>query len=444
MPNKNKVLILLSFLLVITNSFAQDKFRFYQDQESHTLSFKLINNLIVLPIEVNGNELNFLVDTGVGNSIMFNLSVEDSLRLKNTEKIRLRGLGEGSHIDAIKSSDNLFKIGKVVNGNHMIYLIPGKEFELSSHMGININGIIGGDLFRDFVVDINYTTKRIKFSKPESYIYKTCKNCQVFDLEFYREKPYINIAIQSKTDEQLKVKLLIDTGGGDALWLFDKSSEKISVPEKNFDDYLGKGLSGNIYGKRGKIGKIIIGKYIFSNANVAYPNLSSIEKAYQFTERNGSLASEILRRFRIIIDYPNKKLTFVKRSKYYNDPFLYNMSGIVLAYSGSMLVAEKQNYNSSRILEPNVESTTIEFVYKYVYAFKQSYEIVQIRKDSPAFRAGLLVGDVILQINGKAAYDFKLGEIMQIFATKPGKRINLLVDRDGEVLTYSFKLENVL
>ena len=443
MPYKNKVLILLSFLLVITSSFAQDKFRFYQDQESHTLSFKLIHNLIVLPIEVNGNELNFLLDTGVGNSIMFNLSVDDSLRLKNTEKIRLRGLGEGGYIDAIRSSNNFFKFGKVVNGNHMIYLIPGKEFELSSHMGININGIIGGDLFRDFVVDINYSTKRIKFYKPESYIYRTCKNCQVFDLEFYRQKPYINIAIQSKNDEQFEVKLLIDSGGGDALWLFDKSNEKITIPEKNFDDYLGKGLSGNIYGKRGKIGKIIIGEYIFSNANVAYPNLSSIEKAYQFTERNGSLASEILRRFRIVIDYPHKKLTFVKRSKYYNDPFLYDMSGIELAYSGDMLVRERVKPKSVAIPIP-AEATTIELVYRYVYAFKKSFEIVQIRKDSPAFKAGLLIGDVILQINGKAAYDYKLGEIIHIFSTKPGKRINLLIDRNGEVLTYSFRLENVI
>jgi hypothetical protein len=443
MPYKNKVLILLSFLLVITSSFAQDKFRLYQDEESYTLSFKLINNLIVLPIEVNGNELNFLVDTGVGNSIMFNLSVEDSLKLKNTEKVRLRGLGEGGYIDALRSSNNYFKIGKVVNGNHMIYLIPGKEFELSSYMGININGIIGGDLFRDFIVDINYSNKRIKFYKPDSYTYKACKKCETFDLEFYKDKPYINIAVQSKNDEQIAVKLLIDTGGGDAIWLFDRSSEQISVPERNFDDYLGKGLSGNIYGKRGKINKIIIGEYIFYDGNVAYPNLSSIEMAYQYTDRNGSLASEILRRFRIVIDYPHKKITFVKRSKYYKDPFLYNMSGIELAYSGGMLVAERQNSMSQNITATS-ESTTIEFVYKYVYAFKQSYEIVQIRKDSPAYKAGLLIGDVVLQINGKAAYDFKLGEIFHIFSTKPGKRINLLLDRNGEVLKYSFRLENIL
>ena len=325
----------------------------------------------------------------------------------------------------------------------MIYLIPGKEFELSSHMGININGIIGGDLFRDFVVDINYSLKRIKFNKPESYVYKKCKKCQAYNLEFYRNKPYINLTVQSNDNEQIKAKLLIDSGGGDALWLFDKSDDKISIPEKHFDDYLGKGLSGNIYGKRGKISKIIIGEYAFYNANVAYPDFSSVEKAYNFTERNGSLASEILKRFKIIIDYPNKKITFVKKSKFYNDPFLYNMSGIVLAYRGSMLVRERDN---SMVLGiPSQSSaTTIELVYRYVYAFKQSFQIVEIRKDSPAYKAGLLKNDIILQLNGKPAYDYKLEEIIHIFSTKPGKRIKLLIDRGGKILTYSFKLENVL
>ena len=34
------------------------------------------------------------------------------------------------------------------------------------------------------------------------------------------------------------------------------------VHKRNFEDYLGRGLSGNIYGKRSKIGKIEIGDII--------------------------------------------------------------------------------------------------------------------------------------------------------------------------------------
>jgi len=440
---KFNALALIVFLLVYGLCFSQDKFRIVQGQDSHSVPFKLIYNLIVLPIEVNGSELNFLLDTGVANSIMFNLSAEDSLKLRDMEKIRLRGLGEGGYIDAIKSSNNTFKFGKVVNTSHMIYLIPGNEFELSSHMGINVNGIIGGDLFRDFIVDINYTSKRIKFYNPESYIYKKCKKCETLDLEIYREKPYITINVQSDNEESIPVKLLIDSGGGDALWLFDKSSDKIKIPERNFEDYLGKGLSGSIYGKRSKIGKIAIGEFIFRDANVAYPDSSSIEKAYQHAERNGSLASEILKRFRLIFDYPNKKITFVRKSKYFNDSFLYNMSGIELAYSGSMLVRERENSIPLGI-SSNSESTTVELVYKYVYAFKQSFEIVHLRKDSPAYKAGLQIKDVILQINGKPAYDYKLEEIIHVLSTKPNKRMKLIIDRKGEVLTYSFRLENVL
>ncbi|MCF6346917.1 MAG: aspartyl protease family protein [Flavobacteriaceae bacterium] len=438
-----RVFIVLCAFFISVNCYSQDIFKIIGGQESHSMRFELINNLIIIPVKVNGSELNFLLDTGVNNTIMFNLSLKDSLRLKNTEKIRLRGLGEGEYIDAIKSTNNVFRIGKIANGYHMIYLIPGKEFDLSANLGVNINGIIGGDLFHDFIVDINYTTKRLKFYKPSSYIYKRCKKCQTFDLDFYKNKPYINLIVQSKDTEKTTVKLLIDSGASDALWLFEKSNEKIKVPENHYVDYLGKGLSGNIYGKRSKINKIIIGDYIFTNANVAYPDSSSIKTVYKHKDRNGTLGSELLKRFRVVIDYPAKKITFKKKSRYFNTPFLYDMSGIELSYSGKMLVRERQGslYGGTN---RQGTSSAIEIVYNYVYAFKQSYQIEVIRKKSPAEKAGLLVGDVILQINGKPAFNYKLQEITHMFSAKEGKQIRLLIDRGGEVLTYSFRLKRIL
>ncbi len=420
---------------------AQDKFQIVGKSKHHSLSFKMINNLIIIPIEVNGSKLNFLLDTGVDNSIMFNLSVEDSLKLKDTEKIKLRGLGTGEYIDAIKSRKNFFSIGKIKNGDHLIYLIPSKDFDFSSKMGMTINGIIGGDLFRDFIVDINYSSKRIKFYDPKKYSYKDCRKCQSFDLHFYKNKPYLYLDVELSPSERIDAKLLIDLGGSDALWLFDKSSDKINIPEKYFEDYLGKGLSGDIYGKRSKIDKISLGNYIFTSANVAYPDSTSIENVYLHKERNGTLGSEILKRFRLIIDYPGEKIVFKNPSSYFNDPFVYNMSGLEMAYNGSMIVPERK---SSLLKGDEGGSSTVQILYSYVYALKTSYIISEVRKDSPADKAGLKPKDVVMRINNRPAYNFKLEEIIHMFSTKEGKRIKLNVMRNGVDLTFSFKLKKII
>ena len=90
---RNLLTYLLLFLLFQTG-YAQDTFRILGNARSYAVSFKFINNLIVIPIEVNGTALNFILDTGVDNTLLFNLSVEDSLKLKDIQTICIRGLGE--------------------------------------------------------------------------------------------------------------------------------------------------------------------------------------------------------------------------------------------------------------------------------------------------------------------------------------------------------------
>ncbi len=432
------IILLLFFSL---SSFAQDKFNLLEGKENYSLNFKMINNLIIIPIEVNGHELNFLLDTGVDNSLLLNLKLTDSLNLKNTEEIRLKGLGEGEYLEAIKSRNNRFKLGKIFNNNHMVYAIYSEELDLSSRLGIDINGIIGGDLFRDFIVEVNYSTKRIKFYDPDKYAYKKCKRCESFDLHFYNNKPFIYATVD--IDKEIPVKLLIDSGGTDAIWLFDQSSIDITVPSNHFNDYLGRGLSGNVYGKRSKIKKISLGNYSIFDANVAYPDYSSIETAYKHKERNGSIGSEILKRFLIIYDYPNKKLTIKRPSKYFKDPFLYNMSGMEVIHNGSRLVGERQ---SALVKDGrgNDKQSTVQLVYNYIYALKPSYRIAELRKNSPAYETGLLKGDILLSINGNAAYNYKLQDIVYLLSSKEGKKIKLLVERNGRELLYEFKLKKLL
>ena len=436
---------LIFFFVGFPSLFAQDQFNIKNNAKSHGISFKMINNLIVIPIKVNGSDLNFLLDTGVRNTIMFNLTVEDSVRLKNTRTVRIRGLGRGSYINAIQSKKNLFEIGKISNPDHMIFLIPGKEFDLSARMGVDINGIVGGDLFQDFVVEINYSTKRIKFYNPQFYTYKNCKKCESFDLTFNRGKPYIDIKVREDQSE-IDTKLLIDTGGSKYLWLFDKSSDDIKLPENYFNDFLGKGLSGNIYGRRSKIDEIIIGSYRFQNANVSYPDSASVATAYRFKERNGSIGAGILKRFKMLFDYRNRKFIIKGKSTFFNEPFRYNMSGIELLHAGTMLVKEKKRPTTIGYARNNQGDgrSIVQIIYEYVYDFKPVYRIALVRPNSPAAKAGLLKNDIVLEINGKAAYQYELYEIINLFSEREGRRIKLLIDRNGKKMIYSFRLEDAL
>ena len=79
------------------------------------INFQLINNLIIIPIEVNGARLSFILDSGVSKPILFNVSDQDYIQLKNVSEITIRGLGEGNPIKALSSKGNFFKFEGIRN-----------------------------------------------------------------------------------------------------------------------------------------------------------------------------------------------------------------------------------------------------------------------------------------------------------------------------------------
>jgi hypothetical protein len=408
--------------------------------DKQTISFKLLNNLIVFPIEVNGKELNFILDSGVGATILFNLKNQDSLKLYNIEKIKLKGLGMDDAVDAILSKGNKFKLNNIVSNNQKLYVISNDNFDLSSKMGITIHGIIGYEILKDFIIKINYGTKKITFYEPEGYTYSKCKKCETFNLQFYMLKPYMNALVKiDEGSKSIPVKLLIDSGGSDSMWLFENTHPDILPPTKYFHDFLGEGLSGSIYGKRSKINSLSLGNFELINPTVSYPDSLAIAEAMNFKERNGSLGANVLKRFTVIFDYYHDKIT-LKKGSAFKDPFRYNMSGIELVYNGKILV--KENDNGAIKMENSNFKVTFDYNYKFV--FKPTYRIEKLRKDSPAAKAGVMKGDILIKINGKYTFDLKLEEIVEKFFQKENTKIDLVVERNGKDYQYRFRLEDNL
>lgn len=426
----------------ITNS--QEGFRFLnQNKKTERIRFKFINNLIVIPLKINGKKLSFILDSGVSKTILFNITQNDSIGLNSVEKVSLRGLGKGEPVEALLSKNNKLSLKNIVSYDETIYVIVRDYFDLSSKMGTTIHGIIGYNLLSNYVVKINYKNRYIDFYDPENYELKRCRKCETFPLNFYRKKPFIDAKVQLDTigDKLTDVKLLIDSGGSDAIWLFEHTKPEIVTPINHFNDILGEGLSGSIYGNRSRISTFKLGSFIIEQPTVSFLDSISTKNARMYKERNGSIGSNILKRFIVWFNYANNTITFKKNGSF-KKGFNYNMSGLDVVYNGKQLVKEEDVRSYSDAYNQSVSSTnSVKFITSFSYKFKPSYRIRNIVANSPADKAGLKVDDIILRLNNKPSHEYQLGEIIQKFQEKDGKRIKITVDRKGEKLKFQFRLE---
>lgn len=436
-------------LLILTHFFsielvAQRGFQFKNTESNkQQISFKLINNLIVIPLEINGQELSFILDSGVSKTIVFNITKNDSIGLNNVKKVTLQGLGKGEPVEALISKNNTIALNNIVNTNETIYVVLKDKFDLSAKMGITVHGILGYNLLRNFIVKINYKSKKINFYNHKKYTYKRCKKCESFPVQFYRKKPYIDAQVQLDTIGNVltDVKLLIDSGATDAIWLFEGTEENINTPKRSFKDFLGEGLSGAIFGNRARIPKIKLKSFEIDLPTASFLDSTSTKNARNFKTRNGSLGANILKRFIVWFDYPNRKFT-LKKNGSFKKGFNYDMSGLDIIYNGKQLVKEEDVIKFQTPYNQRVNANnSIKFITSFSYKFKPSFKIKGVLEGSPASKVGLQKNDIILNINNKPVYDLTLAEIVQKFQESDGKKIRMLIERNGQKMKFEFRLK---
>lgn len=437
-----KKIFLFFFLITFaTPILSQEGFEFVKsNSKSVKIPAKIINNLVFIPVEVNGVHLLFLLDSGVEETIIFGFEDTQKLHLNHIEKINFKGFGGKEGVEGLKSSGNTLSIKGIQAKNHILYLITDPTFSLSGFVGFTVNGIIGHAAFRNHLVKLDYHKKIVTFYKPDSSFEKNiAKNYAKIPITVERKKPYINTLVKTDTTT-VWAKLLIDTGNSDAIWLFDKLSDKIHLPKNNFNDYLGQGLSGNVEGKRGLINEFSIGDFKFNSPIVAFPDSLSIKNISIKSNRLGSLGGEILKRFSVVFDYTKKQL-YLKKNKAYKSPFYYNKSGIEIWRSGEQWVKNMViAHDNSIAFDLSKENVNL----KYQMELKPVYEIGYIRENSNASNSGLKIGDIVVAVDGKEVYNHSLQEINSLLWSDDEIWIELKVQRLGKLMTFKFQLLNII
>lgn len=442
----NKV-IQLFLLFFLSFAWSQKGFEIVNKKTKVAIPFKFINSLIIIPVEVNGAKLNFLLDTGVSETLLFSLDETDQVKFENIEKILFTGFGNKEPFEGFKSSNNKLVIKDYVDNNHTIYIVLDQEINISSQVGFPINGIIGSHFFMNNPIEIKYKKNKIfVYDTIQNAFKKRKNNYSKLPISIEESKPYIHakVVFENKS-EPLIAKLLIDTGNSDAIWLFKEKNTSITIPEKNYLDFLGKGFSGNIYGKRARLELFELGEFKFKRPLMSFPDSIAFAGIQMVEKRVGSIGSEVMKRFNVIYDYPNSTI-FLQKNSNFIMPFNFNMSGLDIQHEGLQWVKEEyeENASSAQVSFESGGGNTVTRNLKYRFELKPSYSILSVRKDSPADLAGLKEGDVIVKINSNFAHNYTLQGIKDILRSEEGKTVTIEVNRKGVTIKTKFQLKSII
>ena len=365
------------------------------------------NNLVVVPVVLNGAlPLKFILDTGVRTAILTQKTFSDILNLSYSRKYTISGPGGEQIIDAYITNNVSLELPGVTGRGHALLVLGQDYLELRNYLGTEVHGILGYELFSRFIIEIDYEKKVLTLSLPRRF--KKRRRFQSIPIRIEDTKPYVSTSIVLADGTQLTAKLLVDSGASHGLMLEPTSDPRIHVPDSTVSSVIGRGLGGEIVGKVGRIKSLKLAKYEIKNVIANFPDPNSYFDSLKLsaTKRNGAIGGEILSRFTVIFNFPKEEM-YLKKNSSFKKKFHYNLSGLTVKAKGSRL---------------NV------------------FEITEVREKSVAYSAGVMEGDLVVSINGINTKSLDLNSITAFFNNKPGKKINLVVDRKGRQMKFSFEL----
>ena len=384
-------------------------FEFNEKTQVETLPFEYINGFIVVEIVFNQTfPLKFIVDTGASNTIIAKKEIVSIFNLPYGRTFEVYGADLSTVLYAHLVKDVHLSAANLKAPHQDILVLEEDYFDFQRITGLDIHGVLGADMFRNHVMQIDYKKGILSLHRLHSKTIKY-RGYKEIDLVIQKSKPYVVAKTRLSNNTVLDTKLLIDTGASTALLLDTNSDESLILPESIIPDTLGFGLGGNMKGYIGRVSSFQLGKFKFDGVICRFQQVPK-DSVRKFVARNGIIGNHILDRFSVILDYPQQRL-FIKPTRRWKRSFSFDKSGI--------------NFIS-------------------VGLHNRTYYVNSIIPGSPADLAGVQAGDIIQQINNLPNGLLTFNSINRILHGKSGKKVKVKVKRENQTFKIEFRLKDLI
>jgi hypothetical protein len=377
------------------------EFRFDSDRAAVRIPFELYANVILFRARVNNSApLWFLLDTGANGSLLDSRRAR-SLRLRYLAAADIHGMG-GSVKGSYFGGATLGLSGVRVFDRKFISMPLEPMF---MRFGRRIDGIIGYDFLKLFVVEVDYAAKTISLYDPRGYEYKGAGEAVPFTLR--DGHPYTRVRLGFEGHEAVEGDFEIDTGADGSLAINRPFAEKHKLLEMlpaASGAKTGAGAGGETSYVESRVKELGLGRFTFERPVVTFSRDTEGEGAN--ANSDGQLGSEIFRRFKVVFDYTRGRMILEPNANF-SEPFGSDSSGLDIVAEGRSL---------------------------------RTFTVNAVEPGSPAAEAGLREEDTIIAVDGRPAREFNLDQLATLF-TKAGKEYELTVRRGRETLKLRLKLK---
>ncbi len=202
-------------------------------------------------------------------------------------------------------------------------------------------------------------------------------------------------------------RFIVDLGLSGTLAFFGPTVRKYRLirSTKTIEAPASEEMGGEYRRRIGRLKTLRLGGITIDNPTVSYSTTGG-----ENGEADGVLGMEILRRFKLAIDYTRSRLVLEPNAAF-REPYEEDMSGLALAPA--------------------------------LGAGRKVFKVSQVLAGTPASEAGLRTGDLITSIDDEPASRFNVDQLTRLLKND-GREIKLTVARGGENVKTSIKLRRLI
>lgn len=341
------------------------------------------------------DSLNFILDTGSGG-----ISLDSATAAYYKVPVRpsdttITGMGSTRKVN-FAHNQHLQLPGLTVK--NLDFHINNYEV-LTSVYGEKIDGIIGYSFFSRYIVKINFDSLQLEVLSPGEYKYPRYGTIL---RPAFTTLPIQNLHIRDR--RKIDFNFYFDTGAGLCFLMSEAFAQDSGIlsPKRKVIYTQAEGMGGRLKMRLTVVKMLQVGNYKFRNVpSYVYDDEYNVT-SYPFV--GGLLGNDLLRRFNMVINYPQKEI-HLQPNSHYNEPFDYAYTGMATYYLDGRIVIE------------------------------------DIVPGSPADKAGLKVNDILVGV--KNNFSNNIMQYKTVLQTS-GEKIKIYISRDGKLVELNIKPISIL